>query len=220
MSCSDCNECGYNIDNGGTCTEYEYDCPYAVFFKLPESAIKDIIKILNGMDSDFCKIRDIFTSNNTDFSDYFPGFAHSFSDILELFNPTTYEKWKKMIKDTEELKKPSSASDYCTNGSANYCVSCPHRYCQYENEKYLKLIENTAKQIEEGLYWIYIDFEYKDVIALTAFTRYRDWLYAKGFEGREPSYKEWIRYDNNGEPVKDCGFHYGTFYFHPIHDKE
>lgn len=109
MSCFDCNECGYNIDNGGTCTEYEYDCPYVVFFKLPESAIKDIIKILNGMDSDFCKIQEIFKSNNKDFSDYFPGFTYSFSDILELFDTETYEKWKKMIKDTEELKKPSSA---------------------------------------------------------------------------------------------------------------
>ena len=57
--------------------------------------------------------------------------------------------------------------------SDRYCYDCPHRYCKDEDTKYQKLINRTLYQLEQGLKWIDIDFEYNDISALNAFTRYK-----------------------------------------------
>ncbi len=97
--------------------------------------------------------------------------------------------------------------------SDRYCYDCPHRYCKDEDTKYQKLINRTLHQLEQGLKWIDIDFEYNDISALNAFTRYRDWLTEQGYTGNKPSFKTWINYRTNGEPATNCGYHTGTFYF-------
>lgn len=98
------------------------------------------------------------------------------------------------------------------------CVVCPHRYCVNEEEMYQRLIEDTKYQVEKwGLKWIHIWFEKDDTVALKAFERYCEWLRKYGYEGSEPSYKTWIEYtEDTHEPVRDCGGHSGTFYFHEI----
>lgn len=98
-----------------------------------------------------------------------------------------------------------------------YCYDCPHRYCQCEDEKYKKLKNRAKDHIGEGLYWISIDFESNDTTTKRAFDRFRKWLEAEGFVGRDPSYKKWIGYCGDGpnKPVGLC-YHTGTFYFHKI----
>lgn len=99
-----------------------------------------------------------------------------------------------------------------------YCYDCPHRYCQYEDEKYKKLKNRAKDHMNEGLYWIDIDFEPDDAIAKRAFDRFRKWLEAEGFVGRDPSYKKWIGSNVEDGPNKPVGrsYHTGTFYFHKI----
>ena len=97
------------------------------------------------------------------------------------------------------------------------CVICPYRYCIDEEEMYQRLVKETMHQVGWGLHWIHIWFEKDDEIAQRAFVKYRKWLREHGFEGNEPSYKTWIEYtEDTHEPVRDCGGHDGTFYFHEI----
>ena len=98
------------------------------------------------------------------------------------------------------------------------CVVCPYRYCVDGEEMYQRLIEDTKYQVEKwGLKWIRIWFEEDDAIALKAFERYREWLRGYEYEGGQPSYKKWIVYTvDSHKPVRGCGCHDGTFYFHKI----
>lgn len=98
------------------------------------------------------------------------------------------------------------------------CVVCPYIYCVDGEEMYQRLIEDTKYQVEKwGLKWIRIWFEEDDAIALKAFERYREWLRGYGYEGGQPSYKKWIVYTvDSHKPVRGCGCHDGTFYFHKI----
>ena len=95
-----------------------------------------------------------------------------------------------------------------------YCYDCPYRYCKHEDELFNKLINQTIYQIERGLFWVSIDFEYEDETAKRAFTKYKTWLKSRGFEGNPPTYKMWIAYRKNKTPITECGYHTGTFYFH------
>lgn len=103
-------------------------------------------------------------------------------------------------------------------GDDNWCIVCPYRYCIDENTMYNRLIKETKYQVESlRLYFIPIWFEENDEVALRAFERYRKWLKDYGYEGNEPSYKKWIAYtEDTHKPIRDCGCHDGTFYFHKI----
>lgn len=102
------------------------------------------------------------------------------------------------------------------NFSESFCYDCPHRYCQHEDEKYQKLINYATYQIEDGLQFMDIDFEYNDEVALRAFVRFRDWLLERGYMGRKPSFKKWIAWQSDGKPAVDWGYHCGKFYFYKI----
>lgn len=99
-----------------------------------------------------------------------------------------------------------------------WCYQCPHRYCQNEDAKYKKLKLRAEDNLVEEipLHFVEIDFENNDKVANGAFERFRKWLEAEGYVGGEPRYKEWILYrsDKPTEPVTECGYHGGTFYFH------
>lgn len=113
-------------------------------------------------------------------------------------------------------------NDDCKSTGA-WCYNCKYRYCHFEDAKYEKLKMRTEDHIKDGLYWISIDFEKADEVSQRAFARYRKWLEAeKGLVGREPSYKEWIFYNNEdaSEPMRGRAYHTGTFYFHPKRKEE
>lgn len=102
-----------------------------------------------------------------------------------------------------------------------WCYDCPYRYCHFEDEKYEKLKMRTEDHINDGLYWIDIDFERTDEVSQRALARYRKWLEAeKGLVGREPSYKEWMSSNEDDIPESTTcrlyrSYHTGTFYFRP-----
>lgn len=96
-----------------------------------------------------------------------------------------------------------------------FCYDCPYQYCKHEDELFNKLVNQTKLQIERGLFWISIDFEYEDETAKRAFAKYRTWLKSQGFEvNHPPTYKTWIAYCEDKTPITECGYHTGTFYFH------
>lgn len=113
-------------------------------------------------------------------------------------------------------------NEFECDSTGMWCYNCQYRYCHLENKKYEKLKMRTEDHIKDGLYWISIDFERTDEVSQRAFARYRKWLEAdKGLVGREPSYKKWILYnEDTHEPATGCGYHTGTFYFHPKRKEE
>lgn len=97
-----------------------------------------------------------------------------------------------------------------------YCMNCTSRYCTNSYEKFRKLMLRTLDHVNDGLFWIDIDFEESDTNAMAAYTKYLEFLDNLGMEPSKYgcSYKTYIMYNALGEPVPDCGYHNGTLYFH------
>ena len=74
----------------------------------------------------------------------------------------------------------------------------------------------TLDHVNDGLFWIDIDFEESDTIAMAAYAKYLEFLDNCGMEPSKYgcSYREYIIKNDAGEPVIDGGYHNGTLYFH------
>lgn len=63
MACCDCENCPRQVDNGGKCRRFEYNCPFVIIEKYNSSKlesirnnvkkIKEVIEELEELDSDY-----------------------------------------------------------------------------------------------------------------------------------------------------------------------
>lgn len=107
------------------------------------------------------------------------------------------------------------------------CYDCPNKgttdFCTNEEKKYeiiIQTIKRANNEWDKPKFWINVDWEIKDVVAMKAWKRAVEWLNDNGYDVSSVSYKEWIRYDDKGNPWKDCGYHTGTAYIRKMNKKK
>ncbi len=99
------------------------------------------------------------------------------------------------------------------------CYDCPNKwtttFCGNEDEKYNVIMRSIKRAMEEHSnkkFWIAVDWEEKDEVAMRAWKRAEAWLNENGYTCSNITYRSWIMHSVEGKPVLDCGRSHGTAY--------
>lgn len=122
--------------------------------------------------------------------------------------------------DTEiTLEEQISYIPICEIDCNGVCYDCPNKWttthCGNEDKKYNVIIDKIKRVINEygdKKFWISVNWDETDAIAMRAWERAKKWLKDNGYKCTGVTYREWIQYRTDGKPCIDIGCHHGTAY--------